>query len=1189
MYALTSLLVRDQVVPVRKIEEALQRQVVSGGEIETVLLELAAVSENVLAAYAAATLGVRSATRDEVMQAPREVVRIVPREVAEKHHLVPIGVDGRILYVAVTELLTPEVDQQLGFLLGFELVPRVVTAVRLAAGLAQHYGIEPLPRHARLAEKLKERDAGEVPFVAPLASRTAEQYLPSERRRVGFSAFDDEDEDEGEGEGDESRPVTLSSARPAAQWSTPATKPAAERVAHVSGVGFEDSVARATKPFGFAVVEERPSRPERPRPATWSGAAVAPEIRSEPPPPPVSAEAPLIADETPAALPSEAAQAPEAEETLEDARAPEAEETLEASSTTAESTAATLPGARFPETTLPGATPPEATPFEGAQPEATLAEEAQARADEEAGRTEIAPPEPVAPAVSSVPLSTPPVAPSWRPNPSTRPTPAGVNTLLVALGAPTAPAPAQPTAARIQPASVPRSTATPGERRASGFMARLRGPLALRTAAELLGEAETRNEVLATFFAFARQSFDYAALFVVQDDVAEGREASGPGATTAEVERIAISLDAGGGLFAEVRHDGVGRIASLAGSERDQTIAARLKRPASVPCAVLPLTIRRRVVLVLYGDRNGVPLTLDELPELLGVMPRVSEAFERLILRRKFTHATPPPHQAQATEDAPVRPHAAEPPSAAAPEPDTTAARAPGAATAPEPRSAPPLAVVVPQIVPAREMRALSGALSVLAVPRSAPPPPRPRRPGTGTPEPFAALVAAAVPSVPAAPPVADDDDDVVVEMTASTDDDDDDLEDFEDAPDAATEPEMLLESEAPAEPTRPSNPPPRMDGSYSVQDATEEVFTSKPRRTQRSVPPSASTTRPSQPPPRAHASQPGAHVTPAASPASSGRVSKDTRPESPFSRDKRKPDDLRDEPSVIVDMGENVEGMIQELISTAPDEDDGVIARLLRVGDAALPALVQHFPGPLWFDRRNAHARLPRGRDVSAIARALVAFRERATPYLPSLLDGKDADARFYTTLLASEIVHGGLLEALGRRVFDEDAGTRLLALDVLKRYQHLPEYASTLETIRAIARNLHRDVARRRIAIRALAELRDARAVPMLITVLDDEDDGVRGEAQRALVTLTKQDFGDQRKRWEQWAEKHGQAHRVEWLIDALLHNDEPVRAAAGEELKRLTQEYYGYHPGSPRRERERVHGKYLQWWDSEGKAKF
>ena len=75
MSALTSLLARDQVVPVRKIEEALQRQVVSGGSVETVLLEMAVVAENVLAAYAGAALGLPAATRDEVMGASRDVVR----------------------------------------------------------------------------------------------------------------------------------------------------------------------------------------------------------------------------------------------------------------------------------------------------------------------------------------------------------------------------------------------------------------------------------------------------------------------------------------------------------------------------------------------------------------------------------------------------------------------------------------------------------------------------------------------------------------------------------------------------------------------------------------------------------------------------------------------------------------------------------------------------------------------------------------------------------------------------------------------------------------------------------------------------------------------------------------------------------------------------------------------------------
>src|SRR5262245_38397339 len=141
MSALTSLLARDQAVPVRKIEEALQKQVVSGGEMSSVLLELDALPENTLAAYCAALYGLLPATRDEVMKVGRDVVRLVPKEIAEKHRIVPIAVDGRTLLVAMAHPLNSEMEEQLGFLLGYELVTRIVCDVRVSAGLLHHYTI----------------------------------------------------------------------------------------------------------------------------------------------------------------------------------------------------------------------------------------------------------------------------------------------------------------------------------------------------------------------------------------------------------------------------------------------------------------------------------------------------------------------------------------------------------------------------------------------------------------------------------------------------------------------------------------------------------------------------------------------------------------------------------------------------------------------------------------------------------------------------------------------------------------------------------------------------------------------------------------------------------------------------------------------------------------------------------------
>src|SRR4051812_3757943 len=121
MSAFTSLLARDQVVLVRKIEEAIQKQVVSGGEIDSILLEMDLLPENVAAAYRAAMFELLPATRDEVMHAPREVVRLVPRDIAEQYRIVPLAAEGRTLVVATTAPLKPEAVQRLGFLLGHDL------------------------------------------------------------------------------------------------------------------------------------------------------------------------------------------------------------------------------------------------------------------------------------------------------------------------------------------------------------------------------------------------------------------------------------------------------------------------------------------------------------------------------------------------------------------------------------------------------------------------------------------------------------------------------------------------------------------------------------------------------------------------------------------------------------------------------------------------------------------------------------------------------------------------------------------------------------------------------------------------------------------------------------------------------------------------------------------------------------
>ena len=286
----------------------------------------------------------------------------------------------------------------------------------------------------------------------------------------------------------------------------------------------------------------------------------------------------------------------------------------------------------------------------------------------------------------------------------------------------------------------------------------------------------------------------------------------------------------------------------------------------------------------------------------------------------------------------------------------------------------------------------------------------------------------------------------------------------------------------------------------------------------------------------------------------------------------------------MIVDVGEDVEQLIDALCVAGP-EDEMVILPILAAGEGALPALAREFPGRLWFDRNEPHARIPAGRDVSAVARALVAFGQRSVPYLIPLLDHADPNVRYYATLAASEFVHPDLVQPVGKRLYDSDPGVRsgaYRALSVL--YACEAEFSKLVDRLRAGARD-GRKLPAQITAIEALGRLRDVESFEFLVSLLDSPSVEVIRGAHASLVRLSCQDFGTAKKKWLAWFDKRDSDHRVEWLIDALMHSDERLRRRASDELKHLTQEYFGYHPGHGKREREAAQHKYRRWWQQVG----
>ncbi len=1070
MSALTSLLVRDQRVAVRKIEEAIQRQVIAGGSLDTVLLELNVVAENVLAAYCGVIHGLEPATREELLGVDSEVIRLVPAPVAERHRLVPLAFQNRTLRVAVSTPLEPETEQQLAFLLGVELEQRAVAEASLENALHTHYGIQLSPRIRRLGKKLAERDAGEIPYVAPLEQNTADRTSASE-----YANVDDDDDDEPESEDD------VREGRRTSRFGVISEPKLIERESAVS-------VSESGRP---------PRRPTQ-------------QLTSRPPP--------AAADPEPA-----------------------------------------------PEAPTPAAAPPP--------------EKQRARG---------------------------------------------------------------------------RISRAKGE-----LLRRHRGPLTAARAVELLAKADHRDDILEVGFAFTRQFFDFCALFVVQDEEAELLDAAPMDDEVLKEARQVVAPLGEPSTFALVHEGLVSAVGKLQRSEVDEQIRDALGRTEAQPSVLAPVMIRQRVVLFLYGDRNGEGFGLEDVPELVAFTPKLGEAFQQLILRRKFrgyaqgdarTSEAPdappeaegeasdgrspqlpgePPKPEAAWKDQKTRspmkkleaseevqervsrdfasapepaprpeptpepepaPEPSEPPVeevrvgsrplAASPEPEPKPRRAfrpSDVTTAPVSEAPTPLERAVESSLPApRKRKKRSKTFDALGVPRSAPPPPMGNDDDEEDEDPAPAIIEAKDDAEPvplsrpkSAPPDDDDDVELVVE--------DADEETAAEVAAAAEEEEITTSTPLP-ETSSPPEP-----STYKAGGQTD-VIGGRPRRR-----PRAGDTKDARSEGGRRAVQ--ADVVPASRRPAPGQPPSQPPPERPTKVEVRHADTLPSEtPSIIVEMDESIEDAVRGLGQVGPDSAEAEIAQIVALGEQALPVLTRDFPGLLWFDRSRPHRRLPRGRDISAVARAIAAFGDRAVPYLIPVLDHDGADERFYATLLASEFRHPMLVEPLGRRIFDRDERTAALAVDVLRMQRRFSgPLQDVVEGLRAEARVPRSDVHKRVAAARALGALRDVGSLALFVQLLRSDKPALVQEALRSLVALTKQDFGDNVTKWESWVEQNHHRHRIEWLIDALLHTDEKLRADAGEELKRLTQEYYGYHPALPKRDREVAQRKYRDWWSNEGQRRF
>jgi MshEN domain/HEAT repeats len=169
---LASLLVQEGTVSAKKMAEAFQRQVIYGGTLDTILLEMDIVDEATLIDALARASQLPTAgdlPSGESLQAAG-ASRWFPHSVCERFRAVPISLEGNVLRVLVTDPPDRKQLDELGYLLSLSVDPIIVPEHRFMQAVELVYKV-PLPaRFQSLTGKLRQR----APKVDPTLARVAE-------------------------------------------------------------------------------------------------------------------------------------------------------------------------------------------------------------------------------------------------------------------------------------------------------------------------------------------------------------------------------------------------------------------------------------------------------------------------------------------------------------------------------------------------------------------------------------------------------------------------------------------------------------------------------------------------------------------------------------------------------------------------------------------------------------------------------------------------------------------------------------------------------------------------------------------------------------------------------------------------------------------------------------------------------
>ncbi|QWV93219.1 general secretion pathway protein GspE [Geomonas oryzisoli] len=158
-----------------QLDQVLQAQVIYGGRLGTNLVEMGLVSEEELAHVLSEQMGAPCVEPAELSTVPDQVLRLVPLELIKRYRVVPLALEGKRLSLAMANPHDFQALEEIGFVTGMVIKPRICPELRLNVALERFYRITRPTRYIGVEGGMRTRfetgNRGEAASVQPVDNR----------------------------------------------------------------------------------------------------------------------------------------------------------------------------------------------------------------------------------------------------------------------------------------------------------------------------------------------------------------------------------------------------------------------------------------------------------------------------------------------------------------------------------------------------------------------------------------------------------------------------------------------------------------------------------------------------------------------------------------------------------------------------------------------------------------------------------------------------------------------------------------------------------------------------------------------------------------------------------------------------------------------------------------------------------